>query len=741
MMESMKKDNNPYQKIPIYILKDIAYYRHIELPKNKENVEDILYEYDLKNPKWSEKIIDGGLDYILYIADNINKYDWKNVDIYVKEFFLKSFYYLATFDINLKDKTFEKYLHIYISSSPNNPFNFIYKSKQDESILEILYIISIVEGYNYLKNFKQKPRDKYKIKNTNEHLFKDFQEVFLFFNSGKFKSQDKLKYNIIDLITERTIDKNNFIYRIPKSTDIINEINCVPRRSENLNILSFNEAPLNGELLTNDNNKAYELLIELNEYPAFGVPRKTRSINYIDPVANYYQSLFKNSERLNFFVELLVDQKLGKILTKEECFFVLTRGYLKTEIERQRIERYEYFRNFSPLEFKSIMLSQNLNLDDQISLYQKNPNVIEKYVSYYHNNKPDIRELSRQIGMIIPPDQNDEDYFLNNLWLYQNIFRRTDGIINKINQLMNNRQINELISKYSKYMTDYELFNAIQVYINYESRIDLINQINLLQNKTQNKKFFVPLIPNCQIEISNDSFIIGYGTLTNYYCIEIDDSLNLSHLDDKNYTIDEIYQLKKLLFSYLSNENVHKFYNKIQFYTTQSFQKFKPSQKIKVNKLLKLFLSFDSNSKYLIKQWFLRLFYIGMYLSGWKGPGFPYPNLNDEQKKHIDEPVKYIDEDLLNFHLNKEIITLNNIFSKLPNKIQKYLYNLPYPLIKESQYDFLFVNNIHSMIENLIEDLYYNSFTYYRYIQISNAYLDIFYDYLIPGYNYNFDSD
>lgn len=250
------------------------------------------------------------------------------------------------------------------------------------------------------------------------------------------------------------------------------------------------------------------------------------------------------------------------------------------------------------------------------------------------NSKFTTKQLCDMCGMIIPPligKGNARKYVISNLPHYRSVFTR---------------------KTYTSYevLTDKELFQVTNVYIPYTSREELINGMT---NIIANPGVFVPLVrdPGSIINkltlldgnvLDENLFVIGYGRMGKYYCYEIEELIAAFHRDplsgkikfrkphNTKYTFNssDIEQLRTLALIY----NKHTLVNHIDLGLTESLQCTNADKETK-----RIFDSFTDKEKKFIKDFLYTTFYAGMYMRRWKGPGYPYPEL-DRDTRDQDDP-------------------------------------------------------------------------------------------------------
>ena len=330
----------------------------------------------------------------------------------------------------------------------------------------------------------------------------------------------------------------------------------------------------------------------------------------------------------------------------------LRRIYNLTNINRDNTEDLKYaitIQPVHPLEPLAVHINQVMN-DNKVALRQKNT-IASDYAP--------------KIGMIIPPNEERKmDYLWRNIHRYKNILTRSANIgpIDKnllSGNILSNAEVKQLLSPY----TDQEIFTHTGVYLPYESRNDIIDNVNDVRGHS---KFFVPVVRACgNNEIvttfedtkNMEMFIVGYGTIFEYFCYNLDDFeenfreypieglegvnaflFRKPNILAENFTVDEIQGLMSLLERYNNIEGV----NNIIDILRQGIQKTREMTNYDKN-ILVTFNKLPSTDKPIIRRWLYQLFYTGMYMRRWKGPGNPYP-VHEKDTTGEDPNVKVNEE-------------------------------------------------------------------------------------------------
>ena len=201
------------------------------------------------------------------------------------------------------------------------------------------------------------------------------------------------------------------------------------------------------------------------------------------------------------------------IMTKVQLHYLLTHGHfpkmVKSRIEKAT-KRINELMGLNEMQLELLCTIHKCDSPKELLNKQKIP--LEEFVIQY--GKISTKKLAKSIGMIIPPGENQDDYYLNNLIYYRHIFSRNPSKIVSDKGKLGLRTM--------MFMIDLELFNFCKVYVPYSSRVKLISNLFSLQ---YHKNFFVPL--NKSIIMANESdtplfmedacdpklFVFGYGKI------------------------------------------------------------------------------------------------------------------------------------------------------------------------------------------------------------------------------------
>ena len=245
-------------------------------------------------------------------------------------------------------------------------------------------------------------------------------------------------------------------------------------------------------------------------------------------------------------------------------------------------------------------------------------------------------------------------YIKKNIYLYSDIPLKPKEIKTvKELSILNKKIIKEYVSQ----LADKAILDLISGYIFYKSRKHLVKQATLAFSKN---KFMIPLPGstcvysiNKKTPITNESIMnkeqvpmICYGKATSYQTFEIQElidslhfAISLSHGGsistwpkpfslENTFMKSEIIDLRDLVKSYkekkdlsIQEQELYKtLYNTISVYISTSETLLEYDKTI-----IEAFHMLDMADKEAIKHIFLNIFYTGMYMRRWKGPGHPYP--------------------------------------------------------------------------------------------------------------------
>jgi len=201
------------------------------------------------------------------------------------------------------------------------------------------------------------------------------------------------------------------------------------------------------------------------------------------------------------------------IMNKPQLVYLLSRGSYPRMISKrlhQARQRMSEFYRLNEIQLGMICTLHLCHNVDKLLYKEKTP--LEQLIIDY--GRKNIKVLMKSVGMISPPGEDKNDYYLNTLNHYQRTINRDPTLVRSNKGKLSLMAMNA--------MTDYELFGFFNTYIPYSSRIDLISKLFTGQ---YSPRFFVPLVRTIikeeekntplLLEDSLDpkTFVFGYGTI------------------------------------------------------------------------------------------------------------------------------------------------------------------------------------------------------------------------------------
>jgi hypothetical protein len=170
-------------------------------------------------------------------------------------------------------------------------------------------------------------------------------------------------------------------------------------------------------------------------------------------------------------------------------------------------------------------------------------------------------------------------------------------------------------------------------------------------------------------------FMVAYGTVNRYYTYELDDLYHAFYRDNETnnfrrpdnpnlkFSTQEIENLLRLLKCYTSYSEIKKLSTRIEEGLIIEREILSTDKNYRTQ-----FSKFDSSDKNDINQFLKLIFYTGMYMRKWQGPGFKFPldqestmsSLNPEPKVELElgkglEMLKQMKPDIKSFCLGLKI--------------------------------------------------------------------------------------
>ncbi len=352
----------------------------------------------------------------------------------------------------------------------------------------------------------------------------------------------------------------------------------------------------------------------------------------------YIKLWTKDIKYLRWATKIITKNELyHQLMTKRQLIFLLSRGYITDFIPEQTLQRCRFLSHLSKDIYNIYMrLYKTRDILKVCKIRIKHP--LEKYLELLHKSSLDI--IIDELKIVVPPFIDKLTYIKDNIIEYRKIFKSQDIILD-INNL------ETITFKNLSYLKDYDILSKLGVYVKYNSRNELLNK--LCQLKTT-KYFFIPLIRRCKNKetyaLNNNTlddkiFVIGYGTLNDYICYDLDDLLGVfefTEIDGKKvfcprrpddlkikFEMMELINLRSLLKLYQDQDNIPMLIDKL----TKGIKSLEIHKNYELNIISKI-SEFPDIQQHLIRKFFFELFYTGMYMRKWKGFNYPFPYSKNE---------------------------------------------------------------------------------------------------------------
>lgn len=323
----------------------------------------------------------------------------------------------------------------------------------------------------------------------------------------------------------------------------------------------------------------------------------------------------------------------------EDLFILGYSPYFANNKLNNKLSRYEYLKKSisensltSKLLFRFYRILDGNFQNALIKLTKNEPLDFESYLIEITDDN--YYQKSKELGMIIPPYVDRYEYFINNVFEYIDVYRKMKRCDNNIENL--------------KELTDGCIFRKVlKCYIPYISREDLIKKTtDLINGKIS---FFFPIDRNPKNDKTyislentnnNDLFMIGYGSITEYECYELDELITCfsisgdgsfsfrspNYISGSNFTIDEITELRNIISSFKILSSQYKnapFTELIQSIDNgiKQIMNYKGIDRVFQDR----FENLNQSERRQLFDILTYLFETGMYMRGWLGPGSEYP--------------------------------------------------------------------------------------------------------------------
>lgn len=252
-------------------------------------------------------------------------------------------------------------------------------------------------------------------------------------------------------------------------------------------------------------------------------------------------------------------------------------------------------------------------------------------------------EIINALGILVPPSYQGQErlYIEENILLYELVLSRGNFCLLPLSkvQRMKELELDEYISR----LKDREIQRIFGIIHPYNSRLQLVN--NVIRS-IQQKTFFIPFERSYEksrnhttyfmnYDITDTSFTaICFGTIIRHYTYDIEDLVYSFYMDPetgeirarkphnirKTFKKEQLESLLELLQELNPTEQVNTLIQRIN--NVFIFQE----DRLASDEIIKnVFRIFDENQKQVIKDFLYQLFYTGMFMRRWPGPGHPYP--------------------------------------------------------------------------------------------------------------------
>ncbi len=262
-----------------------------------------------------------------------------------------------------------------------------------------------------------------------------------------------------------------------------------------------------------------------------------------------------------------------------------------------------------------------------------------------------LNDLVDTLGMCIPMAASDrlELYVRNNLPHYKYAVSRSEH-----HSIFSMERLYTLdkaaLNRYFRVLTDRELLDNLGVYIDYKDRPSLVDRAcNIIFS---HKTFLVPLDRTAMrtqnketvvmsTDVTDDSiFMVGFGRPHSYYCYELEDLISAFYKDPngemefrkpnkigRTFKIEQITQLKSLLGCYPRTRDIERLFTVIDETLIEKMEKTQYDEGARI-----ALRKFTLRDKGYINTFLKEIFFAGMYMRRWKGPGHPYPTKRESTK-------------------------------------------------------------------------------------------------------------
>lgn len=457
--------------------------------------------------------------------------------------------------------------------------------------------------------------------------------------------------------------------------------------------LTFKEAVEQGYNFTYDQYK--KDIDNMTNYEKF----PTYQMNYLLKLLQYYPDMFDPMNKFR-----ITDTLARKIIRMyfdnsptivQELYAYAVNYVLSFPESKERIERRQNI-NILPHSYLDALYEIYKTRDtEQILDMKQNP--LELYLTAISKVRVDqLRQLVLGFGMVIPEHLTNIEirrYVLQHIASYKQIIIRPQEIL-PIKEIIRNlpNNTNDLTERLN-YYTDMEIIQSFGYTGGFENRIMLISNIFDTLNESGFMVFNEYDLESMQnrettlLEEIKDlpKPYLAFGTLLQYYVIDLNELLiafreesgefrfqNIYGSDADNYTISQISRLQIILpMMKATNPQLTELVDQVLVLISKGI-----IRNIRRNGKIDNIISEIGNQplevKNIIKDIFYKIFYAGMYMRKWGGPGNRYP-LKSMHTYGNTNPIP------------RSIITLGEISEQMSQieSIDENLYNriLEFPIV------------------------------------------------------------
>lgn len=265
-----------------------------------------------------------------------------------------------------------------------------------------------------------------------------------------------------------------------------------------------------------------------------------------------------------------------------------------------------------------------------------------------------LDDIVDQLKIAVPLSfaNNVAAYVRSNIVSYSEVLTRANIDVIPIERLMVMRPSD--VETYFSKLTDQEIHSSIGAYVPYNRRVELVQNTIALINTPS---FFYPTVRSYQRARNRETinltditdlnvFMIAYGTMAKYDVYELDDIigaftrdtetglLSFRHPENQHikFTVQEVEGLRQLLSCFPSTPGITRIIELIDQGLIDAHEKLAQDEEY-MTRLQR----FPVLTKQLIQQFLRQVFYIGMYMRRWQGPGHAFPLKQADTKLNIPE--------------------------------------------------------------------------------------------------------